>query len=96
MTLSVSRDWITVREACEVLSVRPRTLQRACTRGLLVAEQVGGTWLISRASFNEAVQQGSLRDAPALRPELRELTRDGKPRTRRAALRGVSNTTNAA
>jgi excisionase family DNA binding protein len=50
-----AREWITAREAAALFSVHPKTVQRACRRGLLRAELSGGTWLIARGGLEEAL-----------------------------------------
>jgi excisionase family DNA binding protein len=88
----IQREWITAREAAGLLSVHPKTVQRACRRGLLHAERAdGGGWLIARAGLMQALQ-GPLRNAPAFRPELLGETTKGKPRRRRARMRSVQTT----
>lgn len=88
----IRREWITAREAATLLSVHPKTVQRACRRGLIQAEQPDGMrWLIARAGLEEALQ-GALRNAPALRPELLSETTKGKPRKRRASMRSSPTT----
>ncbi|MGH9883895.1 MAG: helix-turn-helix domain-containing protein [bacterium] len=84
-------EWITAREAAALLSVHPKTVQRACKRGAIRAQLLGGTWLIPRVGLEEALQ-GALRDAPALRPELLERTNKGQPRKRRASMRSSRTT----
>lgn len=81
----IQREWITAREAAALLQVHPKTVQRACRRGLLRAELLSGTWLIARGGLEEALQ-GPLRNAPALRPELFDRTEKGMPRKRRASM----------
>jgi excisionase family DNA binding protein len=88
----IGREWLTAKEAAALLSVHPKTVQRACRRGLIRAELAGGTWLIARVGLEEALQ-GALRDAPALRPELVERTNKGRPRKRRASIRSSRTTT---
>ena len=90
----IRREWLTAREAAEMLSVHPKTMQRACRRGLIRAELSAGTWLISREGLEEALR-GSLRGAPALRPELVERTNKGEPRKRRASMRNGETTATA-
>ena len=88
----IGREWITAREAAQLLSVHPKTVQRACRRGVIRAELLSGTWLIARVGLEEALQ-GVLRDAPALRPELINRTNKGRPRKRRASMRSSRTTT---
>ncbi|HEY4178431.1 MAG TPA: helix-turn-helix domain-containing protein [Kofleriaceae bacterium] len=85
MSQSVKQLYVTVQEAGALLEVPPRTVQRACRSGLIAGELVGGTWLIARTALEQAKE--SLRDAPALRPELRDRTGRGTLRVRRAFLR---------
>jgi excisionase family DNA binding protein len=87
----IGREWITAREAAQLLSVHPKTVQRACRRGVIRAELLSGTWLIARVGLEEALQ-GVLRDAPALRPELIDRTNKGRPRKRRASMRSSRTT----
>jgi len=81
----IGREWLTAREAAELLSVHPKTMQRACRRGLFRAELSSGTWLIAREGLEEALR-GTLRGVPAMRPELNERTSKGEPRKRRASI----------
>jgi excisionase family DNA binding protein len=91
----IGREWLTAKEVAALLSVHPKTVQRACRRGLIRAELAGGAWLIARAGLTEAIQ-GVLRDAPAMRPELTDRTNKGKPRKRRASIRSNRTTTTTA
>jgi excisionase family DNA binding protein len=78
----VEREWITAREAAQLLAVHPKAIQRACRRGAIRAELLGGAWLIARQGLEEA-----LKGSWALRPELIALTHKGRPRKRRASMR---------
>jgi excisionase family DNA binding protein len=53
----LSDQVITVEEAAERLGVSVETVRRRCRAGTLVAEQVGGQWLIDETTLPKAIRQ---------------------------------------
>ena len=82
----IRRDWVTTREAARKLGLDPRTIMRACRRGVLPgAELLGMGWVIPRASLDAA--------RSTLRGELAKRTEKGRLRQRRQPfLRGAAPT----
>jgi excisionase family DNA binding protein len=79
------REWLTVREAADLVGVDYKAIQRACQRGVLGAERLGSVWLIPRRNIEAARK--------TIRPELERRTRKGTPRrARQHFLRGATST----
>lgn len=78
------RDWLTVAEASAILGFHLKVIERACRRGVIAAERVGGRWHIPRENLLKALDPAI---TPALRPELQNTTVKGTPRKRRPVIR---------
>ena len=79
-------EWLTVREAAELIGVDYKAVQRACQRGVLGAQRAGMSWLIPRR-YAEAARQ-------TIRTDLENVTRKGRPRrARQHLLRGATRPT---
>jgi excisionase family DNA binding protein len=83
---SIRREWLTAKEAADLLNWPLPTVRRACNRGALKgAELLGQGWVIPRGSLEAA--------RAALRAELNKWTQKGRRRQRRQPLlRGASPT----
>lgn len=76
-------EWLTVREAAELVGIDYKAVQRACKRGVLGAERAGSCWLIPRRNIEEARK--------TIRADLVNVTRKGAPRrARQHFLRGAT------
>jgi excisionase family DNA binding protein len=78
------RDWLTPAEAAAILGLHMKVIERACRRGVIAAERVGGRWHIPRAALLQALDPAV---TPAVRDELQETTVRGTPRKRRPVIR---------
>lgn len=87
------RDWLTPAEASAILGLHLKVVERACRRGVIAAERVGGRWHITRAALVKALDPAL---TPAMRDELQSLTVRGTPRKRRAVIRSSRAKNNSA
>ena len=78
------RDWLTPAEVSAILGLHVKVIERACRRGVILAERVGGRWCIPRVSLLQALDPEV---TPAVRAELQETTVRGTPRKRRPVIR---------
>lgn len=78
------RDWLTPAEASAMVGLHVKTIERACRRGDIAAERVGGRWIIWRMSLLSALDPAI---TPAMRDELQPATVRGAPRKRRPVIR---------
>ncbi|WP_374206540.1 helix-turn-helix domain-containing protein [Microbacterium sp. VKM Ac-2923] len=50
-TAEQRREWVTTKEAADMLRMTPRGIRAACTAGRLDAQVSGGSWLIHRVAI---------------------------------------------
>ena len=79
------RDWLTVVEAAELVNVHPKTVERVCRRGLVLAERPGWAWIVNRESL-----LNYWKASHAGRPEFKTRTAKGAKRRHRAPLRSAA------
>lgn len=75
-------DWLTVVEAAELVSLHPKTIERACRGGALAAERFARVWMINRRALLEYWMASQ-----AANPALRKQTAKGAKRKNRASIR---------
>ena len=51
-----ARKTITVAEACELTGKAERTIQDACSKGIIEAYKEGNHWMIYKASVNDYIK----------------------------------------